>query len=199
MNKLEQLIIRVLQNKVKYNDIIVPVLLRPPVESTVPAITVDNSPGAVTVDKYFTHNEKERLVSKVSAQVNLHLWCDNLRELDIITDKVLDCFHRMETNHYTYCARYDDGKCETLNADCAAINSTTGKGFKHQCPCPSEYDYQNQFDNYDIVASTFNIESPFRLDDLNTRQPLFRNVFKINGVFYDYYTVGGKVSTTLEF
>lgn len=198
MNNLIELIVDTLQNRVMHEGKIVPVIRKIPIEGNTPCITLDDSGGVATLNKFYDtviidNAPIEALVNKVHAKVNISLWCDSIYDLIDISDSIMLCFNKMQTNHFEYCVNYQKGTCLNLNNSCESINSNSARGVKNQCPSPKEYGYSNLLTKYKMIPSTFNIEEPFRLDDLNVKQPLYRNVFKTSAVYYTYYNVGGGV------
>ena len=119
---------------------------------------------------------------------------DNEEERDEITDKILELFYQVQSDHYRFCNNYLNGNCQFLDRSCEATNPNSMRGIKNQCPKPEEYHYQNIFQTYDIIRATFDVAPPYILDDLTTTPPVRRSIINVSFGYYDYYRIGGAVS-----
>ena len=184
-----------------------------PIDKT-PCMTIDNSGGTATVDKHIIdkfcrvseehpqYDEDNPYVpqqvirEEISISMDLNIWCDDEDERDKITDAVMDCFYKLQSDHYTYCSQYDDGNCKYLDTSCK-VSPDTGRGIKGQCPRPEEYHYENVFSRWDIIRTSFDVEPPYDLDELEQEPPIRRSVIRVSFSYYDYHIIGGAISQNL--
>lgn len=214
MIKPIQAMIRILQGKIILGDgTDVRIVKREyPIDKT-PCITIDNSGGSAIVNKIITNkdyiipethpqydpeNPNQTISQQVireerSIDLDLQIWCDNEDERDEITDKISQLFYQVQSDHYHFCANYNEGDCTFLDRSCE-VNSNSFRGVKSQCPKPHEYHYQNIFQTYDIIRATFDVAPPYILDDLTTTPPVRRSIINVSFGYYDYYRIGGAVS-----
>jgi len=214
MIKPIQAIIRMLQGRIILNDgTDVRIVKRDyPIDKT-PCITIDNSSGTAVIQKNITN--KDYVIPKthpqydpnkpnqtISQQVireqrnitlDLSVWCDNEDERDEITDKISELFYQIQSDHYTFCANYNNGNCTFLKDECQ-VDDNSFRGVKKQCPKPTEYHYQNLFTIFDIIRATFDVAPSYILDDLTTNPPVRRSIIRVSFSYYDYYNIGGAVS-----
>lgn len=204
MIKPIQLIVEVLKDNVLINDSPVKLVKQvSPIDKT-PCITIDDSGGAVVLQKHITNktlNNKpvQVLQERKNTTIQIQVWCDNESQRETITSQITELFYKMQTDHYMYCQQYDNGECLNLKKECQAINNTNKRGVKQQCPYPMKYQYSNLFSKYNIIRNTFNIEPPFTLDDLSTKQPVLRSIYKITMTYYTDYVIGGNTINDLIF
>ena len=213
-----QAVIAVLKGNIKTNDVTVPVIKRSyPLDKT-PCITLENSGGTITRNKWRLnlpfplpeeHPQFDKdnpnaeypqdvLKTEKSTTVNIHVWTDNETEREEINNQIIDCFRKVESDHYMFCSNYSNGNCKTTDSTCEAIDNIFSRDIKNQCPKPSEYKYENIFKKYNLVREKCNIESPFDVDDLNTEPITLHSVFEFNAYFYDYYVIGGNISENIK-
>ena len=212
-------IIRMLQGKIILDDSTdVRIVKRDyPIDKT-PCITIDNSGGTAIIGKNLTNKEypippthpqydSENHDKTISQQVireqrdiilDLNVWCDTEDEREEITDKISKLFYQIQSDHYTFCQNYENGYCNHLEEECK-VDDTTSRGVKGQCPKPDEYGYKNFFTLFDIIRSTFDVAPPYILDDTSTSPPTLRSIIRVSFSYYDYYNIGGAVSTELNF
>lgn len=187
-----------------------------PIDKT-PCITVDNSGGTGIVQKHIinknyiipeTHPQydPENPNQTISQQVireertidlDLNVWCDDEDQRDEITDKIIELFYMIQSDHYTFCTNYQDGNCNYLDQQCK-VTPYTARGIKNQCPKPKEYHYQNLFNAYDIIRAAFDVAPPYILDDLTTNPPVMRSIIRVSFSYYEYHVIGGAVSENLN-
>ena len=130
-----------------------------------------------------------------SIDLDLQIWCDNEDERDEITNKISQLFYQMQSDHYHFCANYNNGNCTFLDRLCE-VNPYSFRGVKSQCPKPDEYHYKNIFQTYDIIRATFDVAPAYILDDL-TSPPVRRSIINVSFGYYDYYIIGGAVSENI--
>ena len=211
-------IIRMLQGRVILDDgTDVRIVKREyPIDKT-PCITIDNSGGTAIIQKHITNKDylipsnhpqydKDNPNQTISQQVireernitlDLNIWCDDEDQRDEITEKISKLFYQIQSDHYTFCQQYNDGECTYLDRSCA-VDITTPRGIKHQCPKPKEYHYQNIFNAYDIIRASFDVAPAFIIDDLTTTPPVLRSIIQVSFSYYEYYNIGGAVSENLH-
>lgn len=188
-----------------------------PIDKT-PCITIDNSGGTAIIGKNLTNKEytlpkthpqydSENPDKTISQQVireqrditlDLNVWCDTEDERDEITDKISKLFYQIQSDHYTFCQNYDGGCCTSLQEECQ-VDDATSRGVKGQCPKPTVYGYKNIFTIFDIIRATFDVAPSYILDDISTSPPTLRSIIRVSFSYYDYYNIGGAVSTELNF
>lgn len=184
-----------------------------PIDKT-PCITIDDSTEIIQrnitnkdykLDTSHPQYDETNPDKKISQQVireekkatlDLNIWCDSEDDRDEITDKILALLYQVQSDYYQFCKQYDNGNCTTLDETCK-VNDFTGRGVKHQCPHPTQYNYQNVFSAYDIIRSSFNVEPPYTLDELDTQPAILRSIIRVEFSYYDYYNIGGAVSPKL--
>lgn len=218
MIKSVHAIVDVLLGNIIFNNKLLPVVKQSYPYDKTPCVTLDDSASVSTLQKQLV-NKKVRLhhfhpqfelykkslvpqqVIKETKQsnININVWCDTEREREVICNNILDLFYKAQSDHYMFCKNYDNGICSFLDGECLAIGNDNRRSVKNQCPSPEEYNYCNLFEKYDIDRNTFNVESPFSLDDLGAKKPVLRSVIKVSMVYYDYYVVGGGISQNIEF
>lgn len=196
----ERFLLDLLRKKITTSDgAIVPVIKRSyPLDKT-PCICLDNSGGANIIQKFKLHNPQEYLVDRTQSYVNIHLYANNEDQRHYLMDRIREAIHLVEQDHYKYCSNLTDNNvCETTGTQCAAIGSETAKGYKHQCPDPEEYEYENLFTKYNIIRGSFQVDPAFDTDDLTKKPVLLHSVFKTSMIYDDKYLVGGKLSDTMS-
>ena len=172
-------------------------------------LTREQQEALLGLTVYTTQNGIENLPDKsptINQQVireernitlNLNIWCDDEDQRDEITRKISTLFYQIQSDHYTFCQQYNNGNCTYLNKSCA-VDNTTARGIKNQCPKPQEYHYQNLFNAYDIIRASFDVAPAFILDDLTTSTPVLRSIIQVSFSYYEYYNIGGAVSENLH-
>lgn len=206
MNTVIKALLKILRGNVKINDNIVPVIKRSyPLDKT-PCITIEDSGGTNTINKYrlnLPYPNKDSPVTDVlktekNITVQVHVWSDNEDERENLNNQIITLFNMAESDHYLLCENYHDGKCTSLNSDCKALTNHFSRGIKGQCPHPIEYKYKNIYTTYNLNREKCNFEEPFEVDDLDTTPITLHSVFKINANYYTYYKLGGNISNTIE-
>ena len=214
MIKPMQAIIRMLQGRIILDDgTDVRIVKRDyPIDKT-PCITIDNSGGTAIINKHITnkdyplpndhpqHNTHQKISQQVireerSIDLGLHVWCDDENQRDELTRKISTLFYQVQSDHYQFCANYNNGNCTFLNEPCK-VTPHSARGIKNQCPKPHDYHYQNIFKSFDIIRATFDVAPPYILDDTSTNPPTLRSIFRVSFSYYEYYRLGGAVSENL--
>lgn len=210
-------LLKILQGNVILDDgTIVRVIKRDyPLDKT-PCITIDNSGGTAIINKHIINKDClipsehpqydiENPNKKISQQVmreqrtidlGLHVWCDDENQREELTRKISLLFYQVQSDHYRFCANYDNGNCSFLEESCK-VDQHSARGLKYQCPKPYDYNYQNIFTTFDIIRATFDVAPPYILDDTSTNPPTLRSIFRVSFSYYDYYNIGGAVSENL--
>lgn len=218
MMKPIQAMLYILQGKVILSDdTLVPVIKRPyPIDKT-PCITIDNSSGTSIYEKQIINKDlpinedhpqyvpggkniisQQVMRTERSITLELNCWCDTEHERQEIIDKIQELFIKADTDHYTYCANYNDNYCSSLEMTCRATTMNNGRTVKKQCPKPKQFGYINVFTLYDIIRSTFDVEPAYDLDDYSTTEPVLRSIIKVTFNYYDYKVIGGAISQKIK-
>ena len=192
-------ILDVLQGQISTATEQVPVIKDPTPNDRTPCITIDNSSGTGVVEKHITYIDSEQVIREErTIDLDLNIWCDSEDDRDTITNNVRECFFKLQSDHYTYCVKYNDGDCLSLEAPCRAIESNSFRGLKNQCPKPYDYEYMNLFTKHHIIRSTFDVTPPYILDDMSTTPITLRSIIRVSFSYYDYYNIGGERITNLS-
>ena len=173
----------------------------PPQYNNIPCLTIDNSAGAVILDrnkinKLIDGEPQEVIETKYDIDIRLDIWCLDEDTRQTLIDQLQVCFFKAISDHYTYCTAYMDGSCE-----CVLENGEyelDKRGSKSQCPCPNQLPYENLFTKYNIDLQTFNISLPYDLDELEESEAILRTRFNISFDWTDYYIIGGITSKSLS-
>lgn len=219
MNKPVLALLYILRNNIRLNGEIVHVIKRSyPLDKT-PCITLDESGGSSTESKHiinikrhlpknhpqyedYLHKKAPRqaIRDKRNATIRINVWCDNEKQRETLCNKIMHLLYLAQSDHYLFCKNYSEGYCDTLESNClASEDDTTFRSVKNQCPKPEEYKYCNVFTMFDLDRHTFNVESPYPLDDLSTNTPTLRSIISVNTSYYDYHIIGGAISENLTF
>lgn len=173
----------------------------PPQYNNIPTLTIDNSAGAVILDRNKTNIQidgepQEVIETKYDIDIRLDIWALNEDDRQTLIDQVQVCFFKAISDHYEYCTAYMDGSCE-----CVLENEEyelDKRGSKSQCPFPQDLPYENLFTKYNIDLQTFNISLPYDLDELEESEAILRTRFNISFDWTDYYIIGGITSKSLS-
>ena len=206
-------LIHVLKGNIKLKGETVPLIKRSyPLDKT-PCITLDDSAGTSTETKHIvnikrhlppnhpqyekykvTKMPRQAMRDKRNASISINVWCDTETEREKLCNQIEKLLDLAQSDHYRFCKNYTSGFCEYLGEECKAETETTIKTIKNQCPKPLDYHYCNIFTAYDLLRDTFNVDSPFPLDDLSTKTPVIRSIIKVTTSYYDYHVIGGAIS-----
>lgn len=155
-----------------------------------PCVTV-NQASEVLVSAKQMSGPKEIIRSEYDVQVWINIWCNTEEQRTNLIDEIETRILQALANHYTTCARYNDGDCTFLEDECAALNITNGRTAKNQCPYPHTYKYCSWFKKNQILKSTFAIDGKQDMDELDLAQPVLRTIIKIDMTYYTIHTIGG--------
>lgn len=178
----------------------------PPQYNNIPTLTIDNSAGAVILDRnkinrLIDGEPREVIETKYDIDIRLDIWCLDEDTRQTLIDQVMLCFNRALSDYYHYCSNYCDGECSTLNNSCLVDlpeYAYDKRAIKKQCPKPQELFYENLFTKYNIDLQTFNISLPYDLDELEESEAILRTRFNISFDWTDYYIIGGITSKSLS-
>ena len=209
MIKPIQMILYVLRGNVTLEGKTVPVIKRNyPLDKT-PCINIDDSASVVTVNKriYNLKNaegeKREYLRVRHRTLLNIHCWMDTEQQREDMTNQVTNLFNMAYLDNYHFCMNYDKEtmNCSTLNQECPAINKGKHlyKSSKNKCPQPIEYGYENIFTRYDLIKSSFDLQTPFSADIDTTKPPTLHSIFRMNCEYYDYIEIGGITIKDLKY
>ena len=198
----EKFILSVLQGRL--NDIEgnpVRLIQSPPQYNNIPCLTVDNSAGAVILDrnkinKLINGEPQEVIETRYDIDIRLDIWALSEEDRQTLIDQVQVCFFKAISDHYTYCTAYMNESCDcVVNDDEYEYDKRAVKG---QCPLTNQLPYENLFTKYNIDVQTFNISLPYDLDELEETEAILRTRFNISFDWTDYYVIGGIVSESLS-
>lgn len=173
----------------------------PPQYNNIPCLTIDNSAGAVILDrnkinKLIDGEPQEVIETKYDIDIRLDIWALNEDDRQTLIDQVQVCFFKAISDHYTYCTSYMDGSCECVLE--SGEYELDKRGSKSQCPFPHDLPYENLFTKYNIDLQTFNISLPYNLDELEETEAILRTRFNISFDWTNYYIIGGVTSKSLS-
>lgn len=205
MNKVKKTFLKILQNKIIYDDDIVPVVIKDYWYDTTPCITISGfdrtkrsprqrstecHPLPPTHPLYDEENPYKRyphLVETIgrSYEIWINIWCNNEKERELITNQVKDCLFYCINHHYTYCVNYDETsiKCLYTEEICEAITDTGYHGLRGECPHTKENKYCNILTKNGIKRNTIQIGADYEKDEYNHKPPLKRTIIEIT---FDY-------------
>ena len=198
----ENFILSVLEGRL--NDIEgnpVRLIQSPPQYNNIPCLTVDNSAGAVILDrnkinKLINGEPQEVIETRYDIDIRLDIWALSEEDRQTLIDQVQVCFFKAISDHYTYCTAYMNESCDcVVNDDEYEYDKRAVKG---QCPLTNQLPYENLFTKYNIDVQTFNISLPYDLDELEETEAILRTRFNISFDWTDYYVIGGIVSESLS-
>ena len=201
MIKPIQAILYILRGNIIIDDKVVPVIKRNyPLDKT-PCINIDDSASVTTTDKKI-YNIKDKegiphqyLRTRHRTILNIHCWIDNENQREQITAQVTDLFTKAYLDHYQFCTQYDKetGQCNTLQTICPATEDGKHlyKSSKQKCPQPKKYGYENIYTKYDLIKSTWDLQTPYSNDNTNTKPPTLHSIVRLNTEYYNYTLIGG--------
>lgn len=212
-------LIHILKGNIKLNGQTVPLIKRSyPLDKT-PCITLDDSAGSSTETKNIVNIKRhlppnhpqyeqykgikmprQAIRDKRNTTISIHIWCDTETEREKLCNQIEHLLNLAQSDHYMFCKNYSEGYCDHLESECPASETDNNiKTVKNQCPKPYEYNYRNIFTSYDLLRDTFNVDSPYPLDDLSTKTPVLRSIIKVTTSYYDYHIIGGAIPEELTF
>lgn len=208
MNKIKRLFLKLLQNKIIYEDNIVPVVIKDYWYDVTPCITIrglsrdrgDYLTHRITVKKPLDishplyNNEKPNKKyphlaesTRKSYEIQINVWCNTEKDSEVIVEEVKNQLFLARNGHYTYCAKYDSEThyCKTINEPCKAINGYGYKGLRGLCPSPREYHCCSLFNAYNVIKNTIIISPDYESDEYDHKPPLKRSIIDIELDYYD--------------
>ena len=212
-------LIHILKGRIRLKGHTVPLIKRSyPLDKT-PCITLDDSAGTSTESKNIvnikrhlppnhpqyeqytkTKVPRQAIRDRKNASIKINIWCDTETEREKLCNQIMNLLYLAQSDHYMFCKNYSEGFCDFLETECPASETdNTIKTVKNQCPKPYEYHYCNVFTAYDLLRDTFNVDSPYPLDDLSTNKPTLRSIINVNTYYYDYHIIGGAISEDMTF
>ena len=205
MHKMEYFILDILQGKLNIDGMDVRLIQAPPQYNNIPCLTIDNSAGTPILNsnkRNITINGRRQEVIETlyEADLRLDIWCLDEETRQSLIEQVMTCFYKALSDHHEYCTSYQDGQCTPLSQPCLVElpeYALDKRAMKKQCPCPHELPYENLWTKYHIDMTTFTINPPYDLDELNETEPILRSRFNIRFNYTDYYIIGGKISETI--
>ena len=155
-----------------------------------PCVTVQQA-SEVNLSGNHMPGATESIKLKYDAEVWINVWCDTDEQRDSLVEQIELRIFQALSNHYTTCAKYNEGNCDFLEDECATLNVTNGRTAKNQCPYPNEYGYCNWFKKNQIIKRTFAISGKQKMDELNLSKPILRTLIKLEMNYYKLHEVGG--------
>ena len=203
MNRIKRTFLTLLQNKITYNNQVVPVIIKDFPYDKTPCITLTGTnrdkgkhriqhitrqlPLSSTDPLYDPTSPDKKYPTLVeytvkSYDISINIWCNNETERELITNQVKDCLFYCMNHHRDYCIRYNTQThiCSTTNQTCASHNDTGFKGLRCQCPDPLEYDYCNLLTANFIRRNSIVIDPDYEQDEYDRREPLKRTIINIS-------------------
>lgn len=178
MNKFEEYIVKLLRGHLTYGGRTVEIRRQFLPVAELPCVTLDLSSGTSTNYSYHDFSDGvDTLYFNRSARININLWCNTEAERESLSEQIMECFYLEKTNHYRYCANYNDGLCRSGGV-CRVSTTNTIRSVKNKCPDPDAYNYKTLSEDCCIVDDTIRLEAPFMMDELDRDPPLLRNVFE---------------------
>lgn len=185
-------------------------------ESKIPCITIHNNGGIIvkgsekllninatlpsTHPQYDPSNPNRlypqqfrRTRNNTTVQVNV--WATTEQDRYHINEQVKILIWKLKSDHYTLCPYNNKGYCENIEAQCPVNSVNNHHTAKGQCPEPKNYNYHSLFTTYDIIRSTFTNDPEFNQDELDKAQPLLRTIHNFELEYYDYWNLGGNITT----
>lgn len=184
INELEMYIVDLLQGYLTYDNTPVQVVKQFSQHPTRPVITLDIQ--SITTQAVYIDPSQAEKYYEYKAIININLWCDTEQQRADLTEQIMDCFYKEQSNHYRYCPQYTNGNCKTLQNTCPAVN-----GAHHTCKNPERYGFETLQSRHALIKGTVIIDPPFELDDLTDHPPLLRSIFRCEGQYS--HTLGGVV------
>ena len=186
-------------------------------ESKIPCITIYNSGGTLisgsekllninttlpTTHPQYTPNKlypQQFRRSTNSTNVQVNVWATTEQDRYHINEQIKILIWKLKSDHYTLCPYYLTGNCENLDTTCPATTINNHHTIKGQCPNPQANNYHSLFTTYNIIRSTFRNEPEFNQDELDKAQPLLRTIHNFRLDYYDYWNLGGNITTEYIF
>ena len=209
MIKPIQAILYILRGNITLDGKTVPVIKRNyPLDKT-PCVNIDDSASVVTLNKWICNLKDDESVKREYLRVhrrtvlNIHCWIDSEQQREDLTNQITNLFNMAYLDNYRFCMKYnkETKECETLNRECPTITQQKHlyKSVKEKCPQPIEYGYENIFTRYDLIKSSFDLQTPYSADLDNTKPPTLHSIFKLNCEYYDYNMIGGITTKDLKY
>lgn len=129
-------------------------------------------------EKRYPHSAE---YSVKSYEVDIHVWCNDERERELIVDQIYDCLFYCMNLHYAFCVRYNHKEriCETTGDICEAITDKGYHGLRGQCPNHHNHPL-NIMSKRGIIKNSVHISPHYEADILDKRQPLKHSVIEVN-------------------
>lgn len=210
MNIIKSTFLQILQNKIIFNDDIVPVVIKDYWYDVTPCITITG----FSRDRRKYHRQQRTIRKKVpvnhrlydeenpdkkypfladynrtSYEIHINVWCNDEYQREVIVNQVKQLLFLARNHHYQFCINYDKEthNCSTLNTECKARTDTIGyRQLRGLCPAPCQYDYCNILKANGVLSNTLHISPDYEADEYDHRPPLKRSVIEIN---LDYYEI----------
>lgn len=194
MNAPVLFLINLLKNRVFINDKVVPLINRSYPTEKLPCLTIDQSGGSLVLDKYIKHTPNEVLFKEVETTVKIHVWCTKEEERENILSQIKDCNNKCFMDHYSYCTKYNNGICKTLNHECKAMLIHNARTAKKQCPEPENLEYENMFTRFNIDKFNYCMNPYYHIDDYTSKQRTLHTVIPVEFVYTEAYDNNGLIT-----
>lgn len=215
MNIVKRTYLQILQNRIIFDDNIVPVVIKDYWYDTTPCVTItgfSRDKGRYnrqqrTIFKELSENhplfdaenptEKYPFLAEYQRkeyEIQLNVWCNNEREREEIVNQIRQLLFLARNHHYSYCVNYDieTHNCNRLNEECKARTVTGYKGLRGLCPAPRRYGYCNIYKSKGILQNTIQVSPDYERDEYEHRPPLKRSIIVINLDYYDIFLYDGE-------
>lgn len=210
MNIIKRTFLQILQNRVIFDDDIVPVIIKDYWADMTPCITITGfsrdkgrynreqrtvyQPLPSTHRLYDAENPNKKYpflaeYQRKQYEIHINVWCNNEREREEIVNQVRHLLFLARNHHYTYCVNYDKDtfKCKNIDEECKARTSTSFRSLHGHCPMPIKLGYCNIYKSKGIIANTIHISPDYELDEYDHKPPLKRSIINITLDYFDRF------------
>jgi len=202
MNHIKKTFVKILRGKIHIDDKPIPVVIKDYPYDKTPCVTISgfnrdkgkHRRQQVTVlsklsenhelydpkypEKRYPHSAE---YSVKSYEIDIHVWCNDERERELIIDQIYDCLFYCMNLHYAFCMRYnsEDKTCETTGEICEAITNKGYHGLRGVCPNKHNKPL-NIMSKNGIIKNSVHISPHYEYDYRDKREPLKHSVIEVN-------------------
>jgi hypothetical protein len=219
MDKVTWFLRSILKGYISINDVPVKILPTYTLVDSTPCITINNQGGGryndgdkllnmnlplpSTHPLYDTTNPNKLYPQQVRRNKNyttvvINTWASTEQERYQLNEQVTNQLWKLESDYYTLCSNYTNGICNTTNTPCPVTTKNNSRTIKGQCPNTETYNYISPFMKYNIIRSSFKVEPEFNQDEYDSKETIFRSIYKISLDYYNYHVLGGNPTTGLN-
>ena len=221
MNIVKKTYLQLLQNRIIYDDDIVPVVIKDYWYDTTPCVTISGfsrdkgrynrqqrtifKPLSMDHPLYDEDNPDEKYpflaeYQRKEYEIQLNIWCNNEREREEIVNQVREILFLARNHHYSCCINYDRDthNCMKLGEECKARTNTGYKGLQGLCPAPRMYEYCNIYKSNGVLINTIRISPDYEKDEYDHKPPLKRSIIVINLDYYEIFMYPSKQTICMD-